>query len=171
MSLEHKIHTQLLKHPKLKKIVKRIYQRSNVFLRHPYNFSGNVVCVSPQDDYDYFYGYYDNSIMSKIGTTNLFYLPYLFGYSLYLAKKNGFDYWGIYVFTGSQGSGKTLSMVKLCYDLHLKYPKVPVFSNLFMSFSQHCNCWEDIYNYKLDNSIWCIDELGLWANSKKMLKP
>ena len=117
-----------------------------------------------------FYGYYDNSIMSKIGTTNLFYLPYLFGYSLYLAKKNGFDYWGIYVFTGSQGSGKTLSMVKLCYDLHLKYPKVPVFSNLFMSFSQHCNCWEDIYNYKLDNSIWCIDELGLWANSKKNAK-
>ena len=117
-----------------------------------------------------YFGYYDKKIMSKVSTSNLLYLPYLFGYSLYCEKKINFPYWGIYVFTGSQGSGKTLSLVKFAYDLTQKYSDVPVKSNLSLKFSQHCESWEDIYYFKGDKSIWCIDELGLWANSKKTAK-
>lgn len=61
MSLENKIHNILLNHPSIKKVVKRIYQRSMVLLSHGPKVEGNVVRVSPDDDYDYFFGYYDKS--------------------------------------------------------------------------------------------------------------
>lgn len=113
------------------------------------------------------FGYYDKKIMSKCGSINLLYLPYLIGYANYSDRKIDFDYWGIYIFIGGQGSGKTLSMVKLCHDIHLEHPDVPVRSNLYLKFSDHLNSWEDILYHKDPKSIYCVDELGLWANSKK----
>lgn len=61
MELEQKVNSILMSHPKLKKIIKRSYQRINVFINKPKKVEGNVVCVSPEDDFDYFFGYYDKS--------------------------------------------------------------------------------------------------------------
>lgn len=61
MGIESKIHDKLLNHPKLKKVVKRCYQRTMVSLSKKFKSEGNIVRVSPNDDYDYFFGYYDKS--------------------------------------------------------------------------------------------------------------
>ena len=61
MGLESKIHDKLLNHPKLKKVVKRCYQKSMVLISKKFKSEGNIVRVSPNDDYDYFFGYYDKS--------------------------------------------------------------------------------------------------------------
>lgn len=111
-----------------------------------------------------FFGYYDEKIHNKIGTINIFYLPYLFGYELFLQRK----FYkrlpsGIYVFTGSQGSGKTLSMVRLAFNLKDKYsiftsnmnlPSAPLYRNI-----------EEIFPLK--KALVVCDELGIVANSKK----
>lgn len=62
MNLEQRINYQLNKFPIIKKIVKRIYQKTM------YNFSpkikseGNIERISPDDaNYEYFFGYYDKS--------------------------------------------------------------------------------------------------------------
>ncbi len=61
MGLEQKINSILMSHPKLKKIIKKSYQKLNVFINNPKKVEGNVVCVSPKDGFDYFFGYYDKS--------------------------------------------------------------------------------------------------------------
>ncbi len=61
MSIEQKINSLLISHPTIKKVIKRAYQRINVFINRPKKCEGNIICVSPQDDYDYFFGYYDKS--------------------------------------------------------------------------------------------------------------
>ncbi len=61
MGLEQKVHSILMDHPKLKKIIKRTYQKISVFISKSKKVEGNVVCVSPEDDFDYFFGYYDKS--------------------------------------------------------------------------------------------------------------
>ena len=62
MSFENAIHDQLLKHPKLKKIMKRIYQRIMYTFSKKIKSEGNIIKVSPNDsNYDYFFGYYDKS--------------------------------------------------------------------------------------------------------------
>lgn len=61
MGLEQKVNSILMSHPGLKKIIKRSYQKINVLINRPKKVDGNIVCVSPEDDYDYFFGYYDKS--------------------------------------------------------------------------------------------------------------
>lgn len=61
MGLEQKVNSILMSHPGLKKIIKRSYQKINVLINRPKKVDGNIVCISPEDDYDYFFGYYDKS--------------------------------------------------------------------------------------------------------------
>lgn len=61
MEIEQKIHSILMDHPIIKRKVKRIYQRINVAIGKPKKSEGDIVCVSPKDNYDYFFGYYDKS--------------------------------------------------------------------------------------------------------------
>lgn len=48
--------------PIIKKIFKRIYQITMYIISHEnIKMEGNIECVSPKDEYEYFFGYYDKS--------------------------------------------------------------------------------------------------------------
>ena len=62
MSLEQSINYQLNKYPKIKKVIKRVYQRTMYTFSHKIKSEGDIVKVSPKDsNYEYFFGYYDKS--------------------------------------------------------------------------------------------------------------
>ncbi|MBQ7624450.1 MAG: glycosyltransferase [Clostridia bacterium] len=62
MSIEQKINYQLNKHPGVKKVVKRLYQRSMYTLSHKIKCEGSITRISPDDNsHEYFFGYYDKS--------------------------------------------------------------------------------------------------------------
>ena len=62
MSLEQKINYQLNKVPAVKKVVKRVYQRTMYFISPKIKSEGNISRISPDDySHEYFFGYYDKS--------------------------------------------------------------------------------------------------------------
>lgn len=61
MSVESSISYQLNKHPALKKAAKRIYQKGMCAISHSFSSEGNIARVSPNDNLEYFFGYYDKS--------------------------------------------------------------------------------------------------------------
>lgn len=62
MSLEQRINYQLNKFPGVKKIVKRVYQRSMYAVSPKIKSEGNITRISPDDkNHEYFFGYYDKS--------------------------------------------------------------------------------------------------------------
>lgn len=61
MSIEQTINYQLNKYPGVKKVIKRIYQRTMYALSHKIKSEGDIVRVSPDDGMEYFFGYYDKS--------------------------------------------------------------------------------------------------------------
>ena len=60
-SIEEKISDILRSHPIIKKIIKRIYQRIMVFVTKPQKSKGDIIQISPNDEFEYFFGYYDKS--------------------------------------------------------------------------------------------------------------
>lgn len=73
---------------------------------------------------------------------------------------------------GAQGSGKTLSMVKDMYDLHVEGYKT--LSNLKLSFDHKIITYKDLEEYTkskeqlLYHNI-AIDEVHLWFNSRRSM--
>ena len=67
MSIEQKINYQLNKYPGIKKIIKRGYQLTMYALSPKIKSEGNIICVSPNDGLDYFFGYYDKSPWDATG--------------------------------------------------------------------------------------------------------
>lgn len=62
MGLEQKINYQLNKYPRVKKVIKRAYQRTMYVVSPKIKSEGNIVRVSPDDpNHEYFFGYYDKS--------------------------------------------------------------------------------------------------------------
>jgi len=62
MSLEQKINYQLNKIPGVKKVIKRVYQRTMYAISPKIKSEGNIVRLSPDDaSHEYFFGYYDKS--------------------------------------------------------------------------------------------------------------
>ena len=62
MSLESAVNYQLNKHPFIKKVAKRMYQRTMYTISRKIQQEGNVVRISPDDpSHEYFFGYYDKS--------------------------------------------------------------------------------------------------------------
>ena len=62
MNIEQSVNSHLNKYPRLKKIVKRCYQRSIcAFSPSRAKAVGDITPVSPNDGYEYFFGYYDKS--------------------------------------------------------------------------------------------------------------
>ena len=59
--IEEKISDILRKNPKIKKAIKRIYQRIMVFITRPQKSNGDIEQISPNDEFEYFFGYYDKS--------------------------------------------------------------------------------------------------------------
>lgn len=109
-------------------------------------------------------GYQDPVLRKKPYYKLPLYLPYFTGWEKYCEKIIDFDLFGIYVFTGKQGSGKTLSLVKMAYDINKNYNNVLMRSNFGLPFCQHISSFEEIFPLK--RACVCIDELGIVANSK-----
>lgn len=61
MSLESKVHDALMNFPALKKATKRVYQVASVAISRSKKSEGNIKRVTPKDDYEYLFGYYDKS--------------------------------------------------------------------------------------------------------------
>lgn len=62
MGLEQIVNQQLNKYPKVKKVIKRAYQRTMYAVSPKIKSEGNIVRVSPDDpNHEYFFGYYDKS--------------------------------------------------------------------------------------------------------------
>ncbi len=61
MGLENSVKNILSSHPTIKKVVKRLYQKFMYSISKKIKFEGNLKKVSPNDDYEYFFGYYDKS--------------------------------------------------------------------------------------------------------------
>lgn len=112
-----------------------------------------------------FSGFSDPVLYKRVYYKFPLYLPYFTGWEKYCERKIDFDIFGIYVFTGKQGSGKTLSMVRLAYQISQDYDNVLMRSNFNLPFCQNISNFEEIFPLK--RACICMDELGLIANSKK----
>ena len=100
-----------------------------------------------------------------------FYLFYDFLVYIFYRKNRLFYGWGIHLFTGKFGQGKTSLMVIKAYDLCEKYPQLNVVTNLKLTnFPEHTrilplNTAHDILNAP-KNSLVLIDEIGTIFNSR-----
>lgn len=61
MGIEQKINSVLNKAPAIKKIIKRAYQVLMYAISPKIKSEGEIIRITPQDDYEYFFGYYDKS--------------------------------------------------------------------------------------------------------------
>ena len=61
MGIEEKVHRMVSGMPVIKKGVKRVYQLANVAVFRPKKSEGDILQVTPNDGYEYFFGYYDKS--------------------------------------------------------------------------------------------------------------
>lgn len=61
MGFEQKINYQLNKFPAVKKVIKRTYQLGMYAISPKIKSEGNIVRISPDDNKEYFFGYYDKS--------------------------------------------------------------------------------------------------------------
>lgn len=112
-----------------------------------------------------FSGFADPVLFKKVYYKFPLYLPYFTGWEKHCEKEIDFPIYGIYVFTGKQGSGKTLSMVRFAYEISQTYNNVLMRSNFGLPFCQHITDFEEIFPLK--RACICMDEVGLIANSKK----
>jgi hypothetical protein len=82
--------------------------------------------------------------------------------------------WGIHLFTGKFGAGKTSLMVIKAYELCKKYPQLSVITNVnLMNFPDHTriiklNTVDDILEAP-ENSLVLIDEIGTIFNSRDFM--
>lgn len=89
----------------------------------------------------------------------------------YYHKKLLFPGWGIHLFTGKFGQGKTCLMTIKAYKLAKKYPQLHIVTNVKLTnFPAHTkilplNTAEDILNAP-KNSLILIDEIGTLFNSR-----
>lgn len=68
MSLEQSINHRLRQYPRLKRVLKRGYQAAFVLGAPAKQMLDNVTAISPDDDREYFFGYYDKSPWNANGT-------------------------------------------------------------------------------------------------------
>lgn len=86
-----------------------------------------------------------------------------------------FEGWGLHLFVGRFGAGKTISMVKMAYDLAKRYPSLSIVTNLQLSgFPAHTQilplrCPSDILKAP-ENTLVLIDEIGTIFNSRDFAK-
>lgn len=79
--------------------------------------------------------------------------------------------WGIHLYTGRFGSGKTITMCQYAYNLCVKYPQLSILTNLKLdNFPEHTrilslNHATDVLNAPRDCLV-LIDEIGTIFNSR-----
>lgn len=86
-----------------------------------------------------------------------------------------FNGWGLHVYLGMFGQGKTCSMVYDAYQIACKYEGLTIITNLkLQNFPEHCTILplksaRDILNAP-DNTLVLIDEIGTIFNSRDFAK-
>lgn len=101
----------------------------------------------------------------------LMYLFYDFCVYVYCRKYLLFYGWGIHLFTGRFGAGKTSLMTIKAYELCKKYPQLHILTNLQLTnFPEHTQILkletaQDILNAP-KNTLVLIDEIGTIFNSR-----
>lgn len=86
-----------------------------------------------------------------------------------------FEGWGLHIYVGKFGAGKTTSMVERAYRLCKRYPSLSVVTNLSLqNFPAHTNILplkspQDILNAP-NNTLVLIDEIGTIFNSRDFAK-
>lgn len=99
------------------------------------------------------------------------YLTYDFLFYIFYHEYLLFNGWGIHLFTGRFGAGKTCSMTAQAYKLCKKYPQITVLTNLkLINFPKHTKILElrtakDILDAPSDCLV-LIDEIGTIFNSR-----
>lgn len=89
----------------------------------------------------------------------------------YFRKVKQFYGWGIHLYTGRFGAGKTSLMTIKAYNLAVKYPQLHILSNLNLTnFPEHTaiiplKTAKDILNAP-ENTLVLIDEIGTLFNSR-----
>lgn len=93
-------------------------------------------------------------------------------------KKKGepepFALYGVYLYNGLGGNGKTLSMVRRAGELKKKYPKLKIIANFHTAVADdYFDCWEDILNasnideHGVNQGVLILfDEIHLTLNSQ-----
>ncbi len=91
-----------------------------------------------------------------------------------LKTNDGFPYAGMWIFSGQQGSGKTLLMMHLVKQIIQQYPKALIVSNISIYGvpSIPYKGIEDFENYKngVDGVIFVIDEIHILFNALESAK-
>ena len=104
----------------------------------------------------------------------LFYVFYDFLVYKTYHKDKLFYGWGIHLFTGKFGAGKTSLMVIKAYHLCKKYPQLTIITNLKLTnFPEYTdikplNCIDDILEAP-ENTLVIIDEIGTIFNSRDFM--
>lgn len=102
-----------------------------------------------------------------------FLLLLIFDFVKYIAKRRWrlFEGWGLHLYVGSFGAGKTCSMVQRAYALARQYKQLTIVTNLkLMHFPKHTEILplttpQDILNAPEDTLV-LIDEIGTIFNSR-----
>lgn len=84
------------------------------------------------------------------------------------ADPDGFGFYGIHIFAGEQGSGKTVAMVHRILQLREQYPACRVSSNFSLDFQDNkIESWEEILqnNNGSKGQLIVLDEAQNWFNS------
>lgn len=116
---------------------------------------------------------YIKLLFKKLGCFSAFfcYIVYDFLTYLYYHKYKIFYGWGIHLFTGKFGQGKTSLMTIKAYEMCKEYPQLHVLTNVKLSnFPEHTEILslrtaDDILNAP-DNTLVLIDEIGTLFNSR-----
>lgn len=118
------------------------------------------------------------SIRSKFKESSLFIkffrdFPRLFARYLY-DRQGSFDEFGIVIFYGPQGCGKTMAVTQYAQQLYCKYPSSKIGSNYDLMIQDFkITDWKSLLLEKNDDEngnhlpiIFCFDEVNQWAFSR-----
>lgn len=95
--------------------------------------------------------------------------PKIYYTDLINRNPNEFKEYGIHLFCGEQGSGKTLSMCQRAIQLKNQYPKCKIYSDFTFSYAdKKINSIKDIRKYKngIYGEIFMVDEILTELSSK-----
>jgi len=97
--------------------------------------------------------------------------PKILAYDFTHRNPDEFSQYGVHLFCGEQGSGKTVSVVELIQRMKLIYPNLKSRSNIRCDFCDgHFDTWQELCNNDngVDGQIEFVDEMHNWfttANS------
>ncbi len=97
-----------------------------------------------------------------------------FLYKIVNPRNRVFDLYGVYLFCGRVGTGKTLSMVRAATRVKKRFPKVKIYANFHCDIAdEFITCWEDVlYSENVDSDgvnqgiLFLFDEIHLTFDSQ-----